>query len=81
MTYSSSATGAGKPNRKPILWLIVMFLAPLAFAFWLYYGSGWRPSGRTNHGELIDPARPLPAVAFTPVGGGEALTHALEGKW
>jgi hypothetical protein len=81
MTDSSPGTAPGKTNRKPIGLLVLMFLAPLAFAFWLYYGSGWRPSGRTNHGELIDPARPLPAVAFTPVGGGEPLANALEGKW
>ena len=81
MTDPNSAAAARRPNRRPVLVLVLMFLAPLAFAFWLYYGSGWRPSGRTNHGELIDPARPLPAVAFTPVGGGEPLAHALEGKW
>jgi hypothetical protein len=36
-----------------------MFLAPLGFAFWLYYGTQWRPAGGTNHGELITPARPI----------------------
>jgi hypothetical protein len=77
----SAAAPVRKTNRKPVLLLVLMFLAPLAFAFWLYYGSGWRPSGRTNHGDLIDPARPLPAVSLAPVGGGEPVAHALEGKW
>lgn len=81
MTDATPAGAPRKPNRRPIGVLILLFLAPLAFAFWLYYGSGWRPSGRTNHGDLIDPARPLPAVAFVPVGGGEPLAHVLEGKW
>ncbi len=27
---------------------------------------GWRPSGATNHGELIQPPRPLPQLAANP---------------
>jgi hypothetical protein len=81
MTDPTPAAAPRKALRNPVLVLIFLFLAPLAFAFWLYYGSGWRPSGRTNHGDLIEPARPLPAVALPPVGGGEPLAHALEGKW
>lgn len=49
-------------NRKPILILVVLFLAPLAAAFWLYYGSTWRPSLHTNHGVLITPVS-LPGLA------------------
>ena len=63
-------------NRRPLLLLLVIFMAPLAFAFWLYYGSNWRPAQRTNKGALIDPAIPLPAL---PIGGVSA--HALKGKW
>lgn len=50
-------------NRRPLLWLLALFSAPLAFSFWLYYGSGWRPTATTNKGELISPAVALPAVA------------------
>jgi hypothetical protein len=60
--------------RGPLAWLFLAFLAPLACAFWLYYGSGWRPMGHTNHGELIQPMRELPLNAVT---GGELL----KGKW
>jgi hypothetical protein len=45
-----------------------LFVLPLALAFWLYYGTDWRPGGHSNHGELITPVRPLPdahpSVAF-----------------
>jgi len=68
-------------GRTPALLVLLLFAAPLAFAFWLYYGSGWRPTGRTNHGALVDPARPLPKVALSPVGGGQPLPKAFEGKW
>jgi hypothetical protein len=41
--------------------LAALFLLPLGLAFFTYYGSGWRPAGRVNHGVLITPARPLAA--------------------
>ena len=63
-------------KRRPLLWMLVIFGAPLVGAFWLYYGSGWRPGGTTRHGELIEPARPLPALPLRGAG-----TNALAGKW
>jgi len=45
--------------------LALFFFAPLAVSFYLYYGSGgWRPASRVNHGDLIDPARPLPEMSL-----------------
>src|SRR3569833_3738017 len=49
-------------------------LAPLAVACWVYYGTDWRPVNTVNHGELIHPARPLPAYAGLP-------TDLLRHKW
>jgi cytochrome oxidase Cu insertion factor (SCO1/SenC/PrrC family) len=82
---------ATRPKRGVLLLLLMLlFFAPLLLAFVLYYGSGWRPTGRTNHGELIEPARTLPLVALPPVAlapgatpGGDALAAAdvLTGKW
>lgn len=60
--------------RGPLGWLFLAFLAPLGCAFWLYYGSGWRPAGHTNHGELIQPMRTLPVAGVQGAG-------ALKGKW
>lgn len=65
---SASTPGPG-PGRRQLLLLLLLFAAPLALAFWLYYGSSWRPLARTNHGTLIEPARPLPQPG------------ALAGKW
>jgi len=81
---------ATRSKRGVLLLLVLLFFAPLLLAFVLYYGSGWRPTGRTNHGELIEPARTLPLVALPPVAlapgatpGGDALAAAdvLTGKW
>lgn len=52
-------------RRRMLVALALFFFAPLAASFFLYYGSGgWRPSNRVNHGDLIDPARPLPQVSL-----------------
>jgi len=57
-------------NRRPLYLLIGLFFVPLTIAFLMYYGSGWRPAGQTNHGELLLPVRALPEEAV-----------ALRGKW
>jgi hypothetical protein len=66
MNNSARATGRG---RWQFLLLLLVFAAPLGLAFWLYYGSAWRPAARSNHGTLIQPARALPDA------------RVLAGKW
>jgi hypothetical protein len=40
--------------------IAVLFLGPLLFAGWMYYGSsGLVPEGRSNHGILLEPVRHL----------------------
>jgi hypothetical protein len=56
-------------NLRTVGALAALFLMPLVLSFWMYYTGGWQPAGRTNHGELIEPARPLPAA------------QAFQGKW
>jgi cytochrome oxidase Cu insertion factor (SCO1/SenC/PrrC family) len=53
-------------NLRMLAVLAGLFLLPLAVAFWMYYGTDWRPARRVNHGELIIPARPLPATHLQP---------------
>ena len=48
-------------NLRMLAGLAALFLLPLACAFYVYYGTDWRPVRTVNHGELIAPARPLPA--------------------
>lgn len=66
MTTPTDRTATG---RSALIGLAALFFLPLAAAFWLYYAGGWRPAGSTNHGELVSPARPLPAA------------ETLRGKW
>jgi cytochrome oxidase Cu insertion factor (SCO1/SenC/PrrC family) len=61
--------------------LAVLFFAPLGLSFYLYYGRGWHPGSRVNAGVLIDPARPLPALALPLEQGGVTDPQFLKGKW
>jgi cytochrome oxidase Cu insertion factor (SCO1/SenC/PrrC family) len=61
--------------------LAVLFFAPLGLSFYLYYGREWRPGSRVNAGALIDPARPLPALALPLELGGMTDPQFLKGKW
>jgi cytochrome oxidase Cu insertion factor (SCO1/SenC/PrrC family) len=68
-------------RRAQLILVAVLFLGPLALAFWAYYGVALRPSGRVNHGTLITPARPLPDVALSTPGGASTSLTLLHGKW
>jgi hypothetical protein len=69
-------------QRRLLIALALLFFAPLGLAFYLYYGHGtWHPGGRVNAGELIEPVRPLPAVALPLLGSGNTDPNFLKGKW
>ena len=75
-------------QRRVLIGLALLFFAPLALAFYLYYGHGtWHPGGRVNAGDLVNPARPLPALALplwtsaSAVTGGNTDPNFLKGKW
>jgi hypothetical protein len=84
MSHPAAAAGGAqrRRQRRALLGLALLFFAPLGLAFFLYYGAGWRPGGRVNHGELIDPPRPLPAVALTRIDPDRAAApDLLTRKW
>ncbi len=68
-------------GRGTLIGVAALFLVPLGVAFALYYGSDWRPGKRTNHGELIVPPRPLPAVALRDADGAALPPRLFHGKW
>lgn len=73
---------AVRRGRRQLLLLAALFFVPLAIAFWMYYGpTGWRPSGDASKGDLIDPARPLAALALTTADGTPTQPDFLRGKW
>jgi hypothetical protein len=67
-------------QRRILIAVALLFFAPLGVAFYLYYGHvGWRPGGRVNHGELIDPPRPLPALTLPMITSGHPGGEPADG--
>jgi cytochrome oxidase Cu insertion factor (SCO1/SenC/PrrC family) len=69
-------------NLRTLTLLAGLFLLPLLLAFWTYYASGWRPTGHSNHGDLVQPVRPLPQVDLpAPAGWPRPPAPLFHGKW
>jgi len=82
-----TAAASRAHQYRTILLLLLVFFAPLLLSFLVYYGTGWRPGGHTNHGALIEPPRELPKIALPrldapPVSAGtSSAADPLFGKW
>jgi hypothetical protein len=70
---NASAREVRARNLRTVVLLGALFLIPLVAAFGMYYGAGWRPAQRTNHGELILPVRELPRASASY--GAKTFTH------
>ncbi|MDP9084205.1 MAG: SCO family protein [Pseudomonadota bacterium] len=69
-------------QRRVLVGIALMFFAPLAVCFYLYYGhADWHPGGRVNSGDLVNPPRPLPALALSRLSSGVTDANFLKGKW
>ena len=77
MTEPGSDRRAG---RRKLVLLAAVFLLPLAVALWLNFSS-WRPATGVQHGELIEPPRPLPEVVLMLPDGRTATAQVLRGTW
>jgi hypothetical protein len=69
-------------GRWTLLLIFVLFLLPVVVAWVMNFGSGgWKPERTTNYGQLVAPARPLPAVALAEPGGDHLPGDFLKQKW
>jgi cytochrome oxidase Cu insertion factor (SCO1/SenC/PrrC family) len=67
------------PRKLTSLWLIVaLTVAPVAASYFLYFF--WKPEGRVNYGELIEP-RALPDPVLAQADGTTFRLSQLRGKW
>lgn len=69
-------------GRIKMLLVWAVCAAPVLASYFMYYVV--RPEGRTNHGELILPPRPLPAAELLPLTDLQGRTVAaasLKGQW
>lgn len=76
MSESVNQSGA----RRKILLLAALFALPVVVSYALYF-SGWRPASFGNHGELVQPARPIADVTLTLLDGKAIRFGELRGKW
>ena len=78
---STPARALRERNLRTLAGLAALFGLPLVIAFFTYYGTGWRPAGRVNHGVLITPARSLPPLTLPRVSLAAAHGTPFRGKW
>lgn len=85
MSSSSSDTEPraqlARRNLRTVGLLAALFFLPLLASFLMYYGSVWRPHSMTNHGELLQPVRPLPSVTLREASGAPAPANLFRDKW
>lgn len=63
-------------------WVIfLLFFVPLAIAAVLYFQTDWRPGARGNHGELVVPPVPTPAVSLPTPDGNRTDEEFLRHHW
>jgi cytochrome oxidase Cu insertion factor (SCO1/SenC/PrrC family) len=69
-------------SRASLLVVLALFAAPVLIAWSLFYiFPEWMPSSTSNHGDLVQPARPLPAFKLDTVSGDAVDQTFLRGKW
>jgi hypothetical protein len=66
-------------GRWKMLVVMLVCAAPVIASYFMYYVV--RPEGRRNHGELVEPQRPLPAVTGTTLDGRPLSLSSLQGQW
>jgi cytochrome oxidase Cu insertion factor (SCO1/SenC/PrrC family) len=69
---------------KPLIWIVLISLAPVVAAFIVYYNPQFQPEGSTNYGVLVQPQRPMPPAAqlqLTNLNGEPFDLNQLKGQW
>lgn len=66
-------------GRWKMFAVLLVCAAPVVASYFTYYVL--RPEGRRSHGDLIDPQRPLPAVAGVGLKGEAIPLPSLHGQW
>ncbi len=66
-------------GRWKMLAVLLVCAAPVIASYFTYYVV--RPEGRRNFGVLVEPQRPVPALASTPLSGPPLTLDRLKGQW
>jgi len=80
---TETETAAHPPSHwrryRMLYLLLVVCVAPVVGSYTAYYLLP--PSGRTNYGALVEPQRPLPALALRRLDGTAVQAASLRGSW
>ena len=68
-----------RSGRWKMIVVLLMCASPVVASYLAYYVI--KPEGRRNFGELIDPQRPLPAIATKSLSGQIGQLTALKDQW
>jgi SCO1/SenC len=80
-TRIDTGTPPSPRGRRTLMLVALLFLLPVVAATVLYV-SGWRPEGKSlQHGELVQPARPVGDAELTGADGAPYRLNTLRGKW
>jgi cytochrome oxidase Cu insertion factor (SCO1/SenC/PrrC family) len=80
-TKTENGASPAPRSRRTLLLVVFVFLLPVVSATYLYV-TGWRPTGKSlQHGELVQPARPVSNVELISVDGAPYRLSTLHGKW
>ena len=80
---TSSPTRPTRTTSRPwamLLLLTAVFVLPFVIGSGLFW-SDWHPGSLRNHGELVQPPRPLPPTGLHRSDGTSMPTRVLLGKW
>ena len=80
MHKEQNNTGHATKNRKILLLVAAVFVLPVIASMTLYM-TKWRPAATGNHGELIQPARPIGNIVLQSIDGKPVNIKELNGKW
>ncbi len=69
-------------SRTVLVTVLLVFAAPVILAWLVYFAfPEYRPASTMNHGQLVEPVRPLPDFSFTDLEGRPLDRAWLRGKW
>lgn len=74
-----AASASTRTGRWKMLFVLAICASPVVASYFAYYVV--KPEGRRNFGELIEPQRPLPAIATMSLDGRASLLTALRNQW
>lgn len=82
MNAPNPAAATLRRNRTQMILIGILFFVPMLSAYVVFFFfPQWVPTHRLNRGQLVDPARPLPALNLQALPGDDLSLPLFKGKW